>query len=565
MPMMKRSLFVVCFLLFLVPALVFGQTGVYAEAIGQANLRASTDTSSALLGQILSGTRYPVIGRSQFYPWLLLGDISSQQPIGWVFADLVTVYGDLNVVPFSTTIVNPGAVVNTPTLTVPAPAQPTATLSAQVTTVVPTAAPTVPASAVMGIAQGEINIRFGPGVDYPRIGVAQAGDQFVVTGYHTQYPWIQISYAASPNGFGWVSNGLLEVRGDIYSLPAITQTRFILPATTATPQVVQQSLVLGATAVPISPQFQALGDQLWEMILGAGFDPETSTLGALFLMDLQTGEALTFGNDIAFSGMSINKIAILADLYRTLDSPPDSSQAYTVVSAMVCSENTSTNGMLGIIGGGDEVQGAADVTDFMRQLGLQHSFILAPYVIDPNNITPVNIPAPVTTADQTRAAPDGYNQMTVDEIGWMLDSIYQCAYNNTGPLLTAFPGQFDSRECRQMLHVMSFNRIGALIEAGVPAGTRVAHKHGWINDTHGDAAVVFSPGGNYVLVVALHTPTWMDFSISFPLVAEISRNVYNYFNPTTPFASIRNETVPECDMGSNGQIISDLMSFTFAG
>ncbi len=561
--MFKRFVLIVGLLTLLLPALVFGQTGVFAEAVGQANLRATTDTTAELLGQILNGTRYPVIGRSQFYPWLLLGDTTTFQPIGWVFADLVTVYGDLNTVPFSTLVVERGAANNvpnaTPTLTLPA-SLPTPTSGAA-----PTAAPTVPPNALIGIAQGEINIRFGPGVDYPRIGIARAGEQFAVTGYHTQYPWIQINYPSSPNGYGWVSNGLLEIQGDIFTLPAIVQTRFILPAMTATPQVVQPSTLLGATPVAISPQFQALGNQLWTMILGAGFDPETSTLGALFLMDLQTGEAITFGNDIAFSGMSINKIAILADLYRTLDVPPNNEQAYTIVSAMMCSENTSTNDMLAIIGNGDEIQGAAHVTEFMQQLGLERSFILAPYVIDPNYVTPVAIAAPVTNADQTSAQPDSYNQMTVDEIGWLLNSIYQCAYNDGGPLMTTFPGQFDARECQQMLYVMSGNRIGALIEAGVPEGTRVAHKHGWINDTHGDAGIVFTPGGDYVLVVTLHIPTWVDFSISFPLIGEVSRTVYNYFNPAAPLAAIRDEEVPNCDMSANGSVISDLMSYTFEG
>ena len=49
-------------------------TGVTAEAVGQANLRATPDVNAALVGAIQSGTRYPVIGRSEFYPWLLLGD-----------------------------------------------------------------------------------------------------------------------------------------------------------------------------------------------------------------------------------------------------------------------------------------------------------------------------------------------------------------------------------------------------------------------------------------------------------------------------------------------------------
>ena len=106
---MKRlipySLFVGLLLVLGLPLL--GQdTGVTAEALGQANLRATTDIQAELVGQITSGTRYPVIGRSEFYPWLLLADPATRAPLGWVFAELVTTQGDLNSVPFSDMIVS---------------------------------------------------------------------------------------------------------------------------------------------------------------------------------------------------------------------------------------------------------------------------------------------------------------------------------------------------------------------------------------------------------------------------------------------------------------------------
>lgn len=65
------------------------------------------------------------------------------------------------------------------------------------------------------------------------------------------------------------------------------------------------------------------------------------------------------------------------------------------------------------------------------------------------------------------------------------------------------------------------------------------HKHGWIDDTHGDAAVVFSPGGAYVLVTVMHGPDWLNFEQSAPLIGEISRTVYNYFNPQAPLEAVR--------------------------
>jgi uncharacterized protein YraI/beta-lactamase class A len=536
-------------------------TGVTAEAVGQANLRAAPDVNSTLVGEIQSGTSYPVIGRSEFYPWLLLGDPASSAPIGWVFAELVTPQGNINTLPYSTVVVDDSPA---PTATQQAAVAPT-TASQVVGVVLPSPTATLMAN-VVGVVSGEINIRFGPGADYPRIGIGRAGDRFEITAYHTQLPWLQIRYPDAPNGMGWVAQELLEVEGDVFSLPAISQTIFNLPTLTPTPSILQNSVLLGATPIPLSPAFEALGNQIWNMILAAGFEPETSRKGALFLKDLQTGEAVTFNNDVAFSGMSITKIAILTELYNVLNAPPDNAEAITIANAMVCSQNTSTNDMLRIIGGGDPFVGAADTTHFLSQLGLNRTFIVAPFVIDPNNpLVPTQpIALPQTDADQTSAFPDPSNQMTVDEIGWLLSGIYQCAYGTGGPLVERFGSAMTPNECGQILQIMSGNTIGELIEAGVPAGTRVAHKHGWINDTHGDAGVVFTPGGDYVLVMTLYNPTWLDFSESFPLMAEISRTVYNYYNPDAPMAEVERKEVPaECNLLGN-PLIEELMSGTFS-
>jgi hypothetical protein len=553
----------------MLPTLVTGQdTGVSAEAQVRANLRGTTDVTSALLGEITSGTRYPVIGRSEFYPWVLLGDPATSQPIGWVFQDLVTISGSLNSVPISTIIVA-GAITLPTTPVISLAASPTFQLQG---VALPTATtePTTeaPITGVSGLVTGEINIRFGPSIEYPRIGVARAGETYEITARHTQLPWVQIRYAGSPNGYGWVANDLLEVQGDIFSVPAISQTIFDLPALTPTPPAVQSSLLFDSTPVAISPQFQSLGDQIWSMTLNANFAPETSRLAALFLMNLQTGEAITFGNEIAFSGMSLNKITILADLYSTLINPPNTELAVDIANMMVCSENSASNALLSYLGNGDPYQGAASVTTFMQQLGLGNTFMVAPFLIDPQ-ATAVPVRAPTTNADQVRAEPDYSNQMTVDEMGWLLNGIYQCAFNSDGPLMTAMPEAYTQGECRQMLDVMTDNNLGEplLMSAGVPAETRVAHKHGWTADTHGNAGIVFSPGGDYVLVVALHNPVWLDFSESFPLITNISQTVYNYFNPTAPVETSREPNiiqVEDCNVASM-PIIDELTSVNLAG
>jgi uncharacterized protein YraI/beta-lactamase class A len=531
--------FLLPFILLLPLFVALAQTNVTAEALQFANLRALPNPDAAKVGEISAGTAYPVLSR--YFSWLLLGDATTQAPLGWVFVEIVRVNGDINTVPLLDDAALRSVVIGGSATLVP-----TATFSTDpnAPTVAPTSVPIQPPNSIAGTAQGEINIRSGPGVEYPRLGVARAGDVFAVTGYHTQFPWIQIQYASSPSGFGWVQQGLLVLTGDIFSTSAISQTRFELPALTATPPQVVAAGVFNATPAPLNPQFQALGDQLWSMILAGGFDPQTSTLGALYLLDLRTGEAVMFGNNFAFSGMSINKISILAALYQQLDNPPTPEEAQIIVNTMICSENTSTNQMIALVGDGDMLLGTQRITEFMRQAGMSNSFMLAPFRITADS-TPVPVIAQTTFVDQTRAQPDIANQMTVNDMGSLLGSIYQCGYQETGPLLTQFPGQFTPSECRQMLHAMSYNKIGEFIEAGTPTDVRIAHKHGWVNETHGDAGIVFSNGGDYALVVVLHSPTWLSFDLSAPLIAGVSRTVYNYYNPSAPMPQINQQVVPQ--------------------
>lgn len=542
-------------LLSILPSLVSGQaTGVTAEAIGQANMRARPDVNAELVGEIFNGTRYPVIGRNEQFPWLLLGDISTLRPIGWVFQDLLNVYGDINAVPLSTTDVSQPFVPSATPLPAGVTAEP-------VTQVAPTATEVY---TVSGSVTGEINIRYGPGIEYDRVGVAEAGQRFEVTAYHTQLPWVQVRYPGSPNGFAWIARDLLTFEGNPDLLPAISQTNFNLPTLTPTSAPIRTIVPPNGVPVPLSSSFQALGNRLWEVVFNAGFDPQTSRLGAMFIEDLQTGETLSFGDDIAFSGTSINKVAILIELFNVLNGAPDVATATDIANTMICSENATTNRLLSIIGNGDMLLGADMTTQFLRSLGLQNTFIAAPYDTTNGILTPTAIPRPLNIpqsgADQSRSNPDPVNQMTVDEMGFLLSSVYQCAVNGTGALMDT--GNFTSDECQRIIQVMSNNNVDALLRAGVPENIPVAHKHGWIPDTHGNAAIIFTPGGNYVITIMLYQDTWLDYTQSLPTIAEVSRTAYNFYNPDAPLAQIRDGYIPEANSCNfeGSQLVNEMIS-----
>jgi beta-lactamase class A len=420
---------------------------------------------------------------------------------------------------------------------------------------------------VFGTVTNEINIRYGPGTDYPVLGRAFAGEVFGISAYHTQFPWLQIIYANSPNNFGWVHQDLLTVTGNIYSLPAITTTQFNLPTLTPTPAVRIASRIAGQPNIPLSPEFSRLGDELWNFLLSRGFNPATSQFGALYLQDLQTGEAVTFGNDFAFSGTSINKIAVLAEYFNEMDGIPNLSEAVDIANTMICSENVATNRVMGAGFGMDYLQGAVSTTNFMRQLGLTRTFLTAPYHTTVGIATSTPLPRPIefpsTDADQVKGNPNPSNQMAVDEMGWLLSSIYDCAYREAGPLMTNFTG-FTPQECRKMIHVMENNTVDGLLKAGVPEGIRVAHKHGWVEDTHGNAGIFFTPGGDYVMVVMLFKPQFLEFTtVSLPTLAELSRMVYNHYNPTQPLSAVREGFIPDansCNYDATSPLVLDIAS-----
>ena len=132
--------------------------------------------------------------------------------------------------------------------------------------------------------------------------------------------------------------------------------------------------------------------------------------------------------------------------------------------------------------------------------------------------------------------PDIYNQTTPEEMGIVLEDIYQCAEAGGGALVAAFPDKMGEDVCRQIIGFLVADKIGVLLEAGVPEGTQVAHKHGWVPDTDGvvrnfsDAGIVYSPGGNFVLTIYAHHPVQVVFDSANQLFASLSQAVYNYFN-----------------------------------
>ena len=83
---------------------------------------------------------------------------------------------------------------------------------------------------------------------------------------------------------------------------------------------------------------------------------------------------------------------------------------------------------------------------------------------------------------------------------------------------------------------MVLDKFGSLIQAGVPDGTLVAHKHGFVHDELGivhdisDAAIVYTPGGNFVLTVYTYHPVQAVWDVVNPLIVDLTQAAYNFYN-----------------------------------
>ena len=266
------------------------------------------------------------------------------------------------------------------------------------------------------------------------------------------------------------------------------------------------------------------------------YEQDTGGMAGVFIMDLDTGAEININSGEPVSAIDLMKIPIVLETYRTLNQLPTLSQRQLISDTLVANpEHTSANELLALISAsGDPVAGAAQVTGTLQRLGLVNTFIMAPY--DAGLPAGLRTPeTPANTVESLRANPSPTMQTTAEEIGTLLSMIYYCATGQGGTLPAAFPGDDWQRECLEILDYMQQNKIGSLLEEGVPSEVNVAHRHGWIGDTNVDAGIVFSPGGDYILVEVLYKPEWLEWEVSAPLMADVSRATYNYFNLDTPY------------------------------
>lgn len=288
---------------------------------------------------------------------------------------------------------------------------------------------------------------------------------------------------------------------------------------------VQASLVALAVAVRAQPAARSV-DSLRASVVQRIAGAPGSVVGVAYV-DLETGDSLSLAADTVFHAASTMKIPVMIEVLRrsqqgafkldqpillinqfasladgspfSLDAKDDGdSTLYQRVGQRVPvrdllqlmitrSSNLATNQLIALVG-------AAHVTAGARALGATRTSVLR------------------GVEDQKAFDAGLINTITAGDLATLLVEIEQGHALSSG----------SSALMRDILLAQEFNEK---IPAGLPPGTRVAHKTGEITAVSHDAAIVYPPGRKpYVLVVL--TRGIQESKASATLIADISRLVY---------------------------------------
>ncbi len=282
------------------------------------------------------------------------------------------------------------------------------------------------------------------------------------------------------------------------------------------------SLTLAAASAPISAQAPTLAAKIEQRVAQV-----PGTVVGIAFHDLESGDSLYLRAEESFHAASTMKVPVMIELFRRVDAgtlrldqgiplvnhfvsiadgssysldPGDDSDslAYTLVGTRVPvrdlvehmitrSSNLATNALIELVGAKN-----ADAT--AHQLGATNIRVLR-------------------GVEDTPAFRAGMNNTTTArDLAVLLEAI------ETGRAASR-------RSCDSMRDILSRQEFNDEIPAGLPPGTKVAHKTGWIAGVLHDAAIVYPQNRKpYVLVVL--TRDIPDEKVARSLIADVSRIVW---------------------------------------
>src|SRR5947207_7757828 len=272
---------------------------------------------------------------------------------------------------------------------------------------------------------------------------------------------------------------------------------------------------------------QALGPLRERLAARVAQAPATGV--GLYYRSLTRPDSLLLDANVRFHAASTMKLPVMIQIFRDADAGllrlEDSLAVHATFPSLV-------DGSPFAVDKADD----SDSTLYLRAGGKASIRELLELMITRSSNLATNLLIELVGAARAQASARALGAWSIQVLRGVEDGkAYRAGLNNTttardlGVLLTAIAlHRAASRpSCDTMLAILGRQEFNEGIPAGLPRGTRVAHKTGWIGEVvYHDAAVVYPDrGGSYVLVVL--TGTIKQDSVAHNLVADLSRMVYD--------------------------------------
>ena len=285
-------------------------------------------------------------------------------------------------------------------------------------------------------------------------------------------------------------------------------------------------LVMGA--VILMSGSMLFSDSLSDAI-SARIAAESSAVVAVSYRDLETGEALDIAADTVFHAASTMKVPVMIEVLKRAQAGAFSLDQEILLVNQFASLADGSPFSLSAADDGDsvlygKVGERVAIRELLRRMITRSSNLATNQLIE--LVGPANVTA---TARELGARRISVLRGVEDQKAFDRGMINTTTSADLAVLLSAIEkgtvlSSSSSAEMREILLAQEFNEK---IPAGLPAGTRVAHKTGEITAVSHDAAVVYPTGRKpYVLVVL--TKGIRDSKASSALIADISRLTWSH-------------------------------------
>ncbi|MEZ4667471.1 MAG: ABC transporter substrate-binding protein [Anaerolineae bacterium] len=189
-------------------------------------------------------------------------------------------------------------------------------------TLIPTIAPTAtPDGVVITIKQSQQNVRTGPSISYDILGQMARDEQASVIGATVDLTWVVISYRGTQ---GWLATYLLDVYGDLKTVPIITPPPTPTPIPTATALPIPDIIIDSASISPspavanqpfiVNVTVRNIGSTIANQFAIAATFPPNNLYAAAIVQGLAPGQIITVALNGTFGNTGCYSVAIVADL-----------------------------------------------------------------------------------------------------------------------------------------------------------------------------------------------------------------------------------------------------------